>query len=57
MTNPKSKLLTEEMFGPVVTVYVYEDSEVDKVLETVKDATPYGLTGAVFSQDKEFLYR
>ncbi|CCD64341.1 L-glutamate gamma-semialdehyde dehydrogenase [Caenorhabditis elegans] len=57
VTDPKSKLLTEEMFGPVVTVLVYEDSKVDEVLATVKDATPYGLTGAVFSQDKEFLYR
>ncbi|EGT52707.1 CBN-ALH-6 protein [Caenorhabditis brenneri] len=57
VTNPNSKLLTEEMFGPVVTVYVYEDSKVDEVLASVKDATPYGLTGAVFSQDKEFLYK
>uniref|UniRef100_A0A8R1HLY7 Multifunctional fusion protein n=1 Tax=Caenorhabditis japonica TaxID=281687 RepID=A0A8R1HLY7_CAEJA len=57
VTNPNSKLMTEEMFGPVVTAYVYEDSQVDDVLASVKDATPYGLTGAVFSQDKEFLYR
>ncbi|CAI2347184.1 unnamed protein product [Caenorhabditis sp. 36 PRJEB53466] len=57
VTNPNSKLLTEEMFGPVVTVYVYEDSKVDEILASVKDATPFGLTGAVFSQDKEFLNR
>ncbi|CAD6193990.1 unnamed protein product [Caenorhabditis auriculariae] len=57
VTNPKSKLLTEEIFGPVLTVYVYNDADVDKVLESVKDATPFGLTGAVFSQDKDFLYK
>ncbi|CAB3404531.1 unnamed protein product [Caenorhabditis bovis] len=57
VTNPNSKLLTEEMFGPVVTVYVYEDKDVEKVMNTIKDATPYGLTGAIFSEDKEFLYK
>ncbi|CAI5442057.1 unnamed protein product [Caenorhabditis angaria] len=57
VTDPKSKLLREEMFGPVVTVFVYDDKDVDQVLNSVKDATPFGLTGAVFSEDKEFLYR
>ena len=38
-----------------MTVYVYEDKNVDEVLATVKDATPYGLTGAIFSQDKAWL--
>ncbi|CAJ0948187.1 unnamed protein product, partial [Mesorhabditis belari] len=56
VTNPKSKLLTEEIFGPVVTVYVYEDNQVEEILDGIKDATPYGLTGAVFSGDKNFLY-
>ena len=55
VTDPKSKLICEEIFGPIITVYVYEDSKVDEVLATVKDATPYGLTGAIFAQDKEWL--
>ncbi|TKR81767.1 hypothetical protein L596_015590 [Steinernema carpocapsae] len=57
VTNFESKLLTEEIFGPVVTVYVYPDNEADKVLNSIKDATPFGLTGAVYSQDKDFLYK
>ncbi|CAI4221499.1 unnamed protein product [Auanema sp. JU1783] len=55
VTNFNSKLITEEIFGPVITVFVYEDSKVDEVLSSIKDATPYGLTGAIFSEDKVFL--
>lgn len=47
--------MREEIFGPVLAVYPYEDSEVDAVLASVKDATPFGLTGAVFAQDKAWL--
>ncbi|VDK42186.1 unnamed protein product [Anisakis simplex] len=52
-----SKLLTEEIFGPVLTAYVYPDSDAMNVVKKVKDATPYGLTGAVFAEDREFLYK
>uniref|UniRef100_A0A915EGD6 Aldehyde dehydrogenase domain-containing protein n=1 Tax=Ditylenchus dipsaci TaxID=166011 RepID=A0A915EGD6_9BILA len=55
--HPGSKLLTHEIFGPVLTVLVYKDSEADNLIHTIKDATPYGLTGAVFSEDKDFLYK
>ena len=50
-SDPQGKLISEEIFGPVLTVYVYPDA---KYLETLKlcDATsPYGLTGAVFARD------
>lgn len=47
--------MIQELFGPVVAVYVYEDAEVDKVLSSLKDATEFGLTGAVFAQDKSFI--
>ncbi|PIO59238.1 putative 1-pyrroline-5-carboxylate dehydrogenase, partial [Teladorsagia circumcincta] len=57
VTNLRSKLISEEIFGPVLTAYVYEDSEVESVLRSVKDHTPYGLTGAIFSEDKNFLYQ
>uniref|UniRef100_A0AC35U5D1 Uncharacterized protein n=1 Tax=Rhabditophanes sp. KR3021 TaxID=114890 RepID=A0AC35U5D1_9BILA len=53
--SPKSKIFKEEIFGPAVAVYVYEDSQVDSVLRNVKDDTPFGLTGSIFSQDKNFL--
>lgn len=44
--------MTEEIFGPLLTVYVYKDSEVDKTVDLVINSTPYALTGAVFAQDK-----
>jgi len=44
--------MTEEVFGPLLTVYVYKDSEVDKTVDLVLSSTPYALTGAVFAQDK-----
>ncbi|CAJ0607886.1 unnamed protein product [Cylicocyclus nassatus] len=56
VTNTNSKLIQEEIFGPVLTVYVYEDSKIEEVLASVKDHTPFGLTGAIFSEDKKFLY-
>uniref|UniRef100_A0A914PSY4 Multifunctional fusion protein n=1 Tax=Panagrolaimus davidi TaxID=227884 RepID=A0A914PSY4_9BILA len=57
VTIPKSKILTEEIFGPVLTAYVYPDSKAEEIVRSIKDATPYGLTGAVFSGDKDFLYK
>lgn len=44
--------MTEEIFGPLLTVYVYKDSDVDKTVDLVQSSTPFALTGAVFSQDK-----
>ncbi|XGW11551.1 hypothetical protein V3C99_012772 [Haemonchus contortus] len=56
VANVKSELIREEIFGPILTAYVYEDNEVDALLRSIKDHTPFGLTGAVFSEDKDFLY-
>jgi len=50
--DPLDKIMTEEIFGPLLTVYVYKDSEVDKTVDLVVSSTPYALTGAVFAQDK-----
>lgn len=50
--DPLDKIMTEEIFGPLLTVYVYKDSEVDKTVDLVINSTPYALTGAVFAQDK-----
>jgi 1-pyrroline-5-carboxylate dehydrogenase len=56
-TNPKLKLMQEEIFGPVVTVFVYEDAEIEATLELVDTTSPYALTGAIFSQDRKAVER
>jgi 1-pyrroline-5-carboxylate dehydrogenase len=51
-TNAKFKLMQEEIFGPVLTLFVYEDSDLDKALELCDTGSPYGLTGSVFANDR-----
>ncbi|WP_268224622.1 L-glutamate gamma-semialdehyde dehydrogenase [Sinomicrobium oceani] len=51
-TNPKYKTMTTELFGPVVTVYVYKDKDWKETLQLVDNTSEYGLTGAVFSRDR-----
>jgi 1-pyrroline-5-carboxylate dehydrogenase len=51
-TNPKFKSMCEEIFGPVLTVYVYKDDELDRAVELCDKGSPYALTGAVFAQDR-----
>jgi 1-pyrroline-5-carboxylate dehydrogenase len=51
-TNPRFKLMEEEIFGPVLCVYVYEDSKLEETLDLCDTTSPYGLTGAVFSTDR-----
>jgi len=51
-TNPHFKLMEEEIFGPVLTVYVYPDAEFEETLAICDRTSPYALTGAVFSQDR-----
>jgi 1-pyrroline-5-carboxylate dehydrogenase len=50
--DPSYRLLREEIFGPVVTAYVYDDSKWGETLQLVDATSPYALTGAVFSQDR-----
>jgi len=49
--DPKGKLISEEIFGPVLTVYVYPDAKYEETLKLCDETSPYGLTGAVFSRD------
>ena len=42
----------QEIFGPVLTVYVYPDNQAEEMLHVVNDTSLYGLTGAVFSNDR-----
>jgi len=56
-TNPHFKLMEEEIFGPVMTVFVYEDSEFDKILDTCNNTSTSALTGAVFAKDRAALIK
>jgi 1-pyrroline-5-carboxylate dehydrogenase len=51
-TNPKYKTMETELFGPVLTIYVYEDQDWASTLKLVDETSEYALTGAVFSQDR-----
>ena len=51
VTNPRFKSMEEEIFGPVLTVYVYDNNKLDETLELCDTTSPYALTGAVFAQD------
>lgn len=50
--KPDFKTMVEELFGPVMTLYVYPDAELDEVLKTCDTSTPYALTGAIFARDR-----
>lgn len=50
--DPMYVTMCEELFGPVLTVYLYEDSEFERALELVDSTSPYALTGAVFAQNR-----
>ena len=52
VSNPRHKLMEEEIFGPVLTVFVYEDEKLDDAVELCDHTSPYGLTGAVFARDR-----
>ncbi len=51
-TNPHYKSMEEEIFGPVLTVYVYEDAKFEETLDLCNTTSPYALTGAVFAKDR-----
>jgi 1-pyrroline-5-carboxylate dehydrogenase len=50
--DPTSPFITQELFAPVLTTYVYDDADWDATLRLVDESTPYGLTGAVFASDE-----
>jgi 1-pyrroline-5-carboxylate dehydrogenase len=50
--DPAYRLLCEEIFGPVVTAYVYDDAKWSETLEVIDTTSPYALTGAVFANDR-----
>ncbi|MGE0614760.1 MAG: L-glutamate gamma-semialdehyde dehydrogenase [Bacteriovoracia bacterium] len=50
-TNPKFKTMAEEIFGPVLTAFVYDDAKLAETVELCANTSPYALTGAIFAQD------
>ncbi len=51
-SDPKSRLMCEEAFGPILTVHVYEDARYEEALKLCDESTPYALTGAFFARDR-----
>lgn len=51
-TNPHYESMVEEIFGPILSIYVYEDQDWKETLKLVDSTSPYSLTGSVFSQDR-----
>ena len=50
--DPRYKTMEEEIFGPVLTIYVYNDADLDKTLKLCDTTSPYALTGAIFATDR-----
>ena len=51
-TNPHYESMVEEIFGPILSIYVYEDEQWAETLQLVDSSSPYSLTGSVFAQDR-----
>jgi len=51
--KPGYVTMCEEIFGPVLTIYLYKETEFEAILETANTTSPYALTGAIFAQDKD----
>jgi len=56
-TNPRFKTMEEEIFGPVFTIYVYDDDKFDETLTLCDETSPYALTGAVWAQDRNVILK
>ncbi|MEQ9023387.1 MAG: aldehyde dehydrogenase family protein, partial [Pseudomonadales bacterium] len=50
--DPKYKTMCEEIFGPVLTIHVYDENKFEEILDVVDSTSPYALTGAIFSKDR-----
>ncbi len=50
--DPQYRTMCEEIFGPVLTVYVYESADFEKVIKLIDNTSPYALTGSIFAKDR-----
>ncbi len=57
VTDPRHEVMREEIFGPVLSVFVYPEAKVDEALELCATTSPYALTGAVLARDRAFVAR
>ncbi len=57
VTNPRHRLMAEEIFGPVLAVFVYPDARIDEAVKLCETTSPYALTGAVFARDRAAVQR
>jgi 1-pyrroline-5-carboxylate dehydrogenase len=55
VSDPHHPLLQDELFGPLLAVFVYDDAKVDQTLALCESTSPYALTGAIFAQDRQQL--
>ena len=55
--NPKYRTMVEEIFGPVLTLYVYDDEKWEEMLAVCDSSSPYALTGAILGQDRSFVQK
>jgi len=55
--DPQSKLMSEEIFGPVLTLYVYPEKQFEETLDLCDRTSPYALTGAIFAQDRRAIVK
>ena len=51
-SNPKNKLMVEEIFGPVTCIYIYDENKYEETLHLIDETSPYALTGADFSKEQ-----
>jgi 1-pyrroline-5-carboxylate dehydrogenase len=54
-TNPHFRLMEEEIFGPVMTIYIYDDNDFVKTIDLCDKTSPYALTGAIFARDRNII--
>jgi 1-pyrroline-5-carboxylate dehydrogenase len=54
-SDPHSLTMEEEVFGPVLTIYVYEDSDFEKTLDILDETSPYALTGSIFAKGRDIV--
>ncbi|MCX6111042.1 MAG: aldehyde dehydrogenase family protein, partial [Proteobacteria bacterium] len=55
--RPDYRTMTTELFGPVLTIYVYEDDQLERTLEICDQTSPYALTGAIFARDRGVIHQ
>ena len=55
--NPKFKTMEEEIFGPVITIYIYKDDKYEETLHLCDETSPFALTGAIFANEREAIIK